>query len=134
MIKTLIKIVIALIVIHGAFRVGSAAWNYYRYEDALQQLVQFGDRKADKQLCDEALMAAGGYGVPIAANGLNIHRGNKPTYNCEDGMTSPQAGAVTQPSTQMTIEGTYMERLQILPGYYYPWEFKPTVSVMMRLY
>ena len=56
MAKTLIKIAIALIVLHGAFRVGSAYWNFYRYEDALLQIAQFGDRRTERQVCDEALI------------------------------------------------------------------------------
>ena len=134
MFKTLIKLAIAAIVIHGAVRVGIVAWNYYRYEDALQQLVQFGDRRTDKQLCDEAMTTAGNYGVPITAAALTIRRGNLAPFNCEDGAGAAQAGGPALPSTQMTIEGTYVERLQVLPGYYYPWEFKPRVSGMTRLY
>jgi hypothetical protein len=132
MAKTIVKIVIALIVVHGAFRIGSAAWNFYRYEDALQQLAQFGERKTDKQLCDEAMSTAGTYGVPIAANGLTIRRGARPPYNCEDGTGTAQAGDIAQASGQMTITGTYMEQVQVFPGYNYPWEFKPSVRVWLR--
>jgi hypothetical protein len=133
MVKTLIKIVIALLVVHGAFRVGNAYWNFYRFEDALQQLAQFGERRTDRQLCDEAMNTAGTYGVPIAATGLTILRGNNPPFNCEDGAGALQPGAaITQASAQMTIEGSYMERLQVLPGYFYPWEFRPSVRAWLR--
>jgi hypothetical protein len=66
MAKTLIKIAIAVIVLHGAFRIGNAYWNFYRFEDALQQLALFSERRPDRQLCDEALETAATYGVPIA--------------------------------------------------------------------
>jgi hypothetical protein len=130
MAKTLIKIVIALIVIHGAFRVGSAYWNFYRYEDALQQLAQFGERRPDKQLCDEAMETAVNYGVPIAAAGLTIFRGNNPPFNCGG---APSATAARQPATQIRIEGSYMESVQVLPGYVYPWEFKPSGQAWLRM-
>jgi hypothetical protein len=133
MAKTLIKIAIALIVIHGAFRIGSAYWNFYRYEDALQQLAQFGERRTDKQLCDEAMSTAGNYGVPIAATGLTIHRGTNPPYNCAAGAGAQQPGAIAQASAQMVIEGSYVDQVQVLPGYIYPWEFKPSVKVWLRL-
>jgi hypothetical protein len=132
MAKTLIKVAIALVVIHGAFRCGSAAWNFYRYEDALQQLAQFGERRTDKQLCDEAMSTAGNYGVPITAAGLTIRRGAHPPYNCEDGTSAPLAAGVAQASGQMTIDGVYVEQVQVLPGYLYPWEFKPSVKVWLR--
>jgi hypothetical protein len=132
MAKTLIKIVIALVVIHGAFRIGSAYWNFYRYEDALQQLAQFGERRTDRQLCDEAMETAGNFGVPIAAPGLNIRRGTNPVFNCEAGASAPQAGGIAQASGQMTIEGAYMDRVQLFPGFFYPWEFKPSIKVWLR--
>lgn len=132
MVKTIIKIALALVVIHGAFRIGTAYWNFYRYEDALQQLAQFGERRTDKQLCDEAMSTAGTYGVPIAATGLNIHRGANPAFNCEDGSGAQQPGAIAQASGQMLIEGTYVEPVQVLPGYIYPWEFKPSAKVWLR--
>jgi hypothetical protein len=133
MIKNLIKIAIALIVVHGAFRVGNAYWNFYRFEDALQQSAQFGERRSDKQLCDEAMEAAGNYDVPVSPSGLTIFRGNHPPYNCAAGTSAPTAGAASQPATQIRIEGSYMDRLQLLPGYYYPWEFKPAVKAWLRL-
>jgi hypothetical protein len=132
MVKTLIKIAIALIVIHAAFRVGNAFWNYYRYEDALLQLVQFGDRVAEKQVCDQAISTAAEYDVPITAAGLTVRKGNNPPYNCEDGPTLVQGGAAGLPSSQLTVEGRYTARLQLFPGYYYPWEFKPSASARLR--
>lgn len=130
MAKTLIKIAVALIVLHGAFRIGSAYWNFYRYEDALQQLAQFGERRADKQLCDEAVETALTYGVPIAAAGLTIFRGNNPPYNCGG---APVVAAERQPATQIRIEGSYVDSVQLLPGYVYPWEFKPAVKAWLRM-
>jgi hypothetical protein len=132
MIKTLIKIVLALVVAHGAFRIGSAYWNFYRFEDALQQLALFGERRSDRQLCAEAMDTAGNYGVPIAATGLSIRRGNGPIYNCETGGAALQAGNVVQAPGQMAIEGSYTERIQLFPGYVYPWDFKPSVKVLVR--
>ncbi len=132
MVKTLIKIAIALIVIHGAVRVGSAFWSYYRYEDALLQIAQFGDRRTERQLCDEAMSTAGEYDLPITAADLTIRKGTNPPFNCQDGPTLLQPGAKGIASVQLTIDGTYMERLQVLPGYYYPWEFKPSASARLR--
>jgi hypothetical protein len=132
MVKTLIKIAVALIVVHGAVRVGSVFWTYYRYEDALLQIAQFGDRRAERQLCDEALTTAADYGVPIAAADLTIRKGGNPPFNCESGATVLQSGAQGVGMVQIIIEGHYQERLQLFPGYFYPWEFKPAASARLR--
>jgi hypothetical protein len=132
MVKTLIKIAIALLVIHGAARVGYAFWNSYRYEDALLQIAQFADRSTERQVCDEALSAAGEYGLPITAAGLTVRKGTNPPYNCETGPIQGKSSAPGRMSGQLSIEGTYMDRLQLLPGYFYPWEFKPSASARLR--
>ncbi len=132
MAKTLIKIAIALIVIHGAVRVGSAFWNHYRFEDALLQIAQFGDRRTERQLCDEAMSTAADYDLPLAAADLTVRRGANPPFNCQDGMTKLNTGEKGIPPSQLTIEGTYVGRLQLLPGYFYPWEFKPSASARLR--
>jgi hypothetical protein len=132
MVKTLIKIAVALIVLHGAFRVGSAYWNFYRYEDALLQIAQFGDRRTERQVCDEALSAAAEYGVPIATADLTVRKGGNPPFNCEAGPMALKGSALGVVGAQLTIEGWYQDRLQLLPGYFYPWEFKPTASARVR--
>jgi hypothetical protein len=132
MAKTLIKIAIALVVIHGALRVGYAFWNYYRFEDALLQVAQFGDRRTERQLCDEAMSAAADYDLPLVAADLTIRRGANPPYNCQGGLAQLQSDARGIPSAQLTIEGTYVDRLQVLPGYFYPWEFTPSASARLR--
>ena len=132
MAKTLIKIAIALLVLHGAFRVGIAYWTFYRYEDALLQIAQFGDRRSERQMCDEALSTAAEYGAPIAAADLTVHRGGNPPFNCETGPTALKGRAPEVATVQLTIEGWYRDRLQLLPGYFYPWEFRPKASARVR--
>jgi len=101
-VKTLIKIVVALLLINAAFHIGNAYWNYYRFEDALEQLALFGDRRSDRQLCDQAVDTAAGYSLPITADGLVIRRGTNPPFTCGDGaaVALPTTG---QAATQMTI-------------------------------
>jgi hypothetical protein len=134
MVKTIVKIVLALLILHGVVRVGLVYWNYYRFEDSLQQLAQFGERRTEKQLCDEALETAANYGIPIGASGVVMRRGNNPPYNCETGPLAVPPGNVAQPSAQMSIEAYYMEYVPLLPGYTYPWEFKPSVKAFTRVY
>jgi hypothetical protein len=134
MVGKIVKIVVALLLVHTAYRVGTAYWTFYRYEDAVQQIAQFAERRTDKQVCDEALDTAANTGVPLPASGLTVRRGNHPPYNCEAGPTALPAGTLAQPSGQLMIEGGYVERLQLLPGYVYPWEFKLAVKVWLRTY
>jgi hypothetical protein len=132
MVKTLITIASALLVVHGAARVGYAFWTYYRYEDALQQIAQFADRSTEREVCAEALSAAAEFDLPIAPADLTVRKGNNPPYNCEDGPTLTQGSGAAYMTGQLSIDGTYVARLQLLPGYFYPWELKPSASARLR--
>jgi hypothetical protein len=133
MVKTLIKIALALVVIHGAFRIGNAYWTFYRFEDTLQEQAQFGDRKTEAQLCDAAMDTAANLGVPITAAQLTVRKGAAMPYNCQDGPRGIEAGSLPQPSSQLWITGTYVDQVQVFPGYFYPWEFSPSVKVWVRV-
>ena len=70
--------------------------------------------------------------MAIAAADLTVHMGRSPPYNCESGLTALKGSVPGIASTQSIIEGRYQDRLQLLPGYFYPWEFKPTASARVR--
>jgi hypothetical protein len=131
MLRLAIKLVITALVIHAAFRVGTTYWRFYQFQDALQELAQFGDQRPDKQLCAQAMDKAVNLEVPISAEALTIQRGANPAFNCEVGFkgAAPGPGGGT---AKIFIEGHYREQLQILPGYRYPWDFNPSVSAWVR--
>ncbi len=132
--RLLIKLAIVALVVHAAFRAGNAYWNYYRFEDALQELAQFGDRKSDKQLCDQAIDAASGYDIPIAADAISVRRGNNAEFNCATGPTG--AGLEPMPvasGQQLFINAKYRQDILLFPGYRYPWDFTLNVKAWIRL-
>jgi hypothetical protein len=133
MFRVLIKLAIAALVIHAAWRVGSTFWRYYQFEDALQELAQFSESRTDKQLCDQAMEKAANLGVPIAADDLTIRRGANPVFNCERGFQGgvPPARGGVGPA-KIFIDGVYTDQLQILPGYQRAWEFKPSANAWVR--
>ncbi len=130
MAKKLIKIAIALLVVHGAFRLGMAYWDFYRYEDALQQLALFGVRRADRQLCDDALSTAAGYNLPITPSDLAVVRGTNPPFSCGGGQPPRFEGRPTR-AGELGFQGSYVEQVLLLPGYSKPWDFSLQVAVRM---
>jgi hypothetical protein len=128
MAKTLIKIAIALLVIHGAFRVGMAYYDFYRFEDALEQLALFGTRRSDQQLCDDAMATAVSFDVPISPANMAVVRGMNPPFSCGGGPGAPIEGRPMRAS-DIGFLGTYVESVLLLPGYSKPWDFKVQVAV-----
>lgn len=132
MFRVLIKLAIAALVINAVWRVGSTYMRYYQFEDALQELAQFGETRSDKQLCGQALEKAVNLEVPVNADAITIRRGANPMYNCEKGFQGAVAPVVTTASAKIFIDAAYTDVLQPLPGYRVNWEFKPSVSAWVR--
>ena len=103
--KTIIKLVIAALVVHASWRAGSVYLRYYQFKDNVQQAAQFSDRQAESELRERVMTLAGQHQIPLAPADLRIKRADNHTL----------------------IDATYTEQIEILPRYFYPWDF--TVNV-----
>jgi hypothetical protein len=133
MFRLLIKLVIAALLINATWRMGSAFWSYYQYEDALQQLAQFGERRSDRQLCDEALQTAAKMEIPVEADGVTVRRSGAPLFSCgRNAPTEAQMDSSPVATGQIFINAAYTERIPLFPRYEYPWEFQVGVKAWIR--
>ena len=108
--KTVIKLLIAAVVLHGAFRIGAAYWALYQYEDELQQIAQFAGNRQAKEVRDQALTKATEMALPITSEAIQVRRSDREIF----------------------IDVAYVDQVQIFPTYYRPWEFKASVKAWTR--
>jgi hypothetical protein len=108
--KIIIKLLVAAVVLHAAWRVGSTFLTYYRFEDRLQEAAQFGGTRPEAEVREQALKVAKELNVPI----------------------EPEAIIVRKTDREIFIDASYVDQLQVFPGYDYPWEFKLTVKAWTR--
>jgi hypothetical protein len=107
--KLLLKLVIAALIANATWHIGSAYLTYYRFKDAVEQTVLFGEQKTRDQLRRAVLDLANQYDVPLSDDNLTIRRDERHhTY----------------------VDGSYTEVIDVLPGYQYPWEFTWKVDVL----
>ena len=106
--KTIFKLVVAALVINFCWRAGSAAFQYYRFTDEVQQTVLFGARKSDAQLKSAVTEIARKMQLPLAPESISVHRDDNHIF----------------------VDTLYTERIQIVPTYYYPYEFKMNLDVL----
>ena len=106
MIKTIVKLLIALAVVNAAARGGMAMWKYYQFKDAAQQLVIFGVNTPPDQLYNQVLARAEDLDVPVAPENVNIRREGPRTW----------------------AEAKYTEPVELFPRYTYPFEFSFSVE------
>lgn len=133
MVGKLVKIAIALLVLNGLVRLGAAYLADYRFEDRLTEIAQFGERRTDAQLCDQALEAAQGLDLPIVAEGIRIRRGAAAAFMCGKGA---QGAAVAKQggAHKLFIDVSYERDVSILPGYARRFSFSPSIEVWARVY
>ncbi len=106
--KTLFKLAIAALIIHATYRIGTAYWDHYQFQDAVQQVAQFGEKEPVPEIKRRVLELAAERQLPIA----------------EDAME------VTRQQRRIKVDGTYTRDILLAPGYTYPWEFTVDVLVL----
>ena len=104
--KTIIKLVITLIILNAIARGAMAAWTYYQFKDATQQLVLFGSRTSTTELHNRILEKAAELNVQLAPENVNIER----------------------EGTRTRAEAAYVQPVEFFPNYIYPVNLSFTVE------
>ena len=99
--KTLFKLLVAIIVLNAAVRGALAMWEFYQFKDAAQQVVLFGQRAQPEEIQANILAKATQMSVPVKAGDIKVSR---------DGMRT-------------MAEGFYVRPVQFFPNYPYPVRF-----------
>ena len=99
--KTLFKLVVAILVLNAAIRGGLAMWQYYQFKDAAQQVVLFGQRADPDQIQADIVAKATDLSVPVRADDIKISRDGQRTV----------------------AEGYYIRPVEFFPNYPYPVKF-----------
>jgi hypothetical protein len=106
--KAIIKIVIAALVIHATYRAVTVYMRYYEFKDDVSQIAQFGVRSTDNQLANEVLATAKRRELPVDPSSIKVRRQN----------------------SHIIIDASYVEQVEIVPRYFYPWEAKVHVDIL----
>src|SRR5687767_13731819 len=102
--KTIIKVLVAALVVNATARLGLSAWTPYQFRDSVQELVLFGAKQTPAEIKKEIMEEAAERDVPIADEDVTVDR--------QDLLT--------------TAEATYVDEIELFPRYVYPmtWTFK----------
>ena len=106
MIKSIVKIVIAVLLANAIWRVASAYISYYKFEDAVQEYAIRTSGKEDDAVKNRVAELAAQYEEPLDADAISVNRNEQHTF----------------------IEASYTKPIAILPGYEYQWPFSLKVD------
>lgn len=98
MIKTILKIVIALVVLNGLYRTGTLALDYYQFKDDTEQILLFGANMSPEDLHGRIFAKAEERGIPLEPDNLEIRRENGRTF----------------------VHASYQQQLEYFPNVTYP--------------
>ena len=102
--KTIIKLLVAAVILNATVRLGLSALQQYQFKDKVQQAILFGGSESPAQLKEQIIEEAEALAVPLAAGDVTVER----------------HGMLT------TAEATYVDEIELFPRYVYPmtWNFK----------
>jgi hypothetical protein len=104
---TVIKFVIAALILNAAGRAGMAAFDHYQFVDAAHEAMVFAPNASDKQLVASVARLAREHYVPITEDDISLrHHG-----------------------PDIIIEFSYSKDVNLAPGYSRRWTFEPSISV-----
>ena len=106
--KLLIKLVIVAAVLHATWRLGSAYWDHYQFEDAVKESAQFSERRPVDEIKRNIANLAEKLEIPVDVESL----------------------AITKEHRRISIDGAYSREIELLPRYTRHWEFPVHVNVL----
>jgi hypothetical protein len=106
--KTLFKLVVAVLVLNAAVRGGLAMWQYYQFKDAAQQVVLFGQRSEPEEITANIVARAAALSVPL----------------------SPDDVKVSRDAMHTVAVGSYVRPVDFFPNYPYPVKFTFVVDAV----
>ena len=106
--KTLLKLLIAAVILHAVYRAGVSAVTYYQLKDAAQQLLIFGAQASPDQLQQGILTKAEELAVPLAPEDVVVLREGPRTW----------------------AEASYTDPIELFPRYRYPFQYSFRVEAI----
>ena len=109
MIKSLIKILIAVAVANALWHAASAYISFYKFQDAVNEQAIHSGGRSETQLKDKVIELAMTYGEPIDPEAVTVHRDEEHTR----------------------VETSYVKPVALFPGYEYQWPFTLKVDAFV---
>ena len=104
--RVLIKLLIAALLVHGAWRAGLAYWDFYRFREDVQETAQFAGGRSPDEVKARVLEIGSTLRLPL----------------------DPERVSVRREGDHVLVDAAYTARIEILPAYLVPWTFALAVD------
>ncbi|MCM3878778.1 MAG: hypothetical protein ND807_01600 [Vicinamibacterales bacterium] len=106
--KTLIKLLIAALVVHACWRGAGVFWRYSKLKDGAQSAALFAGQRSEAEIQTRVIEIARELDVPLDPEKLTVRKVPNHIY----------------------IKGVYTEKIEVVPSYFYPWAFTLDLDVL----
>ena len=106
--KTLIKLLLAAAIVWASWKTGSAYWRFYKLKDGAQEAALFGAAQSNAELHNSVVELANELNLPLDPERVVVRRIPNHTY----------------------VTASYTEKVEVLPSFFYPWQFNLDVDVL----
>jgi hypothetical protein len=103
MIRWFLKLAVAALIVLAVWHIASAYVAHFKFRDAVREAATY-ETKSDSELRARILELAEKFDVPLDPGDISALR-------------------IAREGRQIVIEGSYVEPIEVLPGYLYPWPF-----------
>jgi hypothetical protein len=107
-VKVIIKLLIAAAIVHASWKVGNAYWRFYQLRDETRDVALFAGMQSAAEIHRRVVEIANQLNLPVDPQKLEVRRVPNHTY----------------------VRTSYTEKIEVVPTYFYPWEFKLDVDVL----
>lgn len=104
--RTLVKLGLTALVLNAVWQLGSAYWTYYQFRDAVQDVAEFSADKSQTVVEGRVRELADRLEIPLAPEHVHVKKEQTHTY----------------------IDASYVQKIELLPRYPYPWQFNVSVD------
>jgi hypothetical protein len=106
MIRTVLRLLVFVLVLHAGFRTVPVFWTYFKFRDAVAETARFSSRRSPDDIAARVMAIAARMEVPLAPEGLRV----------------------TKQASRTRVEANYTADLEYLPRRTYPWRFEVDVE------
>jgi hypothetical protein len=107
--KTIIKLVLAALIVNITWRAGNVYLRYYRFTDAIHEAALFSAQKSEGELRVRVAELARQLDVPVQQDDIHVRHSEY----------------------RIIVDTAYTDKIEYVPGKFYPWKFKVNVDTLV---
>ncbi len=109
-ISTIVKLAAVALLLHGLWRVGASYWRYYQLDDGVREVAQFAFQQNESEVQAKVAAVAASLAVSVQAEDVQVRKTVR----------------------EIVVDLSYVDQVQILPRYSYPWTYTVHVHAFLN--